>query len=396
MHDLNNPYPFYAELRRSCPVHRVGDSSFYVVSTWDLIAEALARPQDFSSNLTATMLWRDDHTVGEVDIASFGAPLHVLATADGDRHRGHRTMVMPSLVAGRVRALEAFVRDTYHQLWRAGLDEHNRIDWVQAVAQRLPMTVIAHLVGLPACDIDDLLRWTLASTVLLDAVVTTEEVRDAVAAVVEFSTYLAEAFDAAVTAPGTDVVSDLARAAAGGDIDRETAIHMLIQIVTAGAESTVSLLGTSVWMLGRRPDTVEQLRTDHTLVPVFIEEALRLESPFRGHYRHVVNDTTLGDVHLPAGSHLYLAWGSANRDPERFDNPDTLDLRPPRRRTHMAFGKGLHLCVGAALARLQGRIGVEFLLESTTALKLDNPAPDWTPSVLSRRLRTLPMTVRPS
>ncbi|MEV0107861.1 cytochrome P450 [Nocardia sp. NPDC050799] len=124
-----------------------------------------------------------------------------------------------------------------------------------------------------------------------------------------------------------------------------------------------SLLGTAAWLLATRPELAATLRTEPDLIPVFVEEVLRLESPFRGHYRHVVADTTLGGVELPAGSHLYLLWGSANRDPAVFDRPGEILLE--RRRGHLAFGRGIHFCVGAAPARMEARAAIGMLLRRT-------------------------------
>lgn len=388
----DDPYSLFAELRASSPVHQLGDSAFYLVSSWDLIAEVLKRADDFSSNLTATMVVHRDGTLTEYPVAPLGSPLHVLATADEPVHRAHRAMVMPALVASRVRALSPFISATLEQLWRDGLEE-GRIDWVHAVAERLPMLVVTELVGLPETDVDELVRWAFASTMLLDGVVTPEQLRDASTAVTELATYLAAAFTDARKSPCDNVLGDLARLVNSGDLDHDTAVMILIQLVAAGAESTISILGTAVWLLGRHDDIVGRLRVDRSLVGPFIEEALRLESPFRGHFRHVVHETTLDDVVLPAGSHLYLAWGAANRDPQRFDDPDTLQLDPPTRPTHMAFGKGIHLCVGAALARVESRLAIEFLLDATTTLSLGNTTPHWTRSLLSRRLHTLPLIV---
>ena len=145
--------------------------------------------------------------------------------------------------------------------------------------------------------------------------------------------------------------------------------------------------------MDRHPDVVERLRSDPGLIPVFVEEALRLETPFRGHFRHVVADTTLGDTALPAGSHVFLMWGAANRDPAHFDDPGAIDLDPAARRSHLAFGKGLHLCVGATLARLQARLAVEHLLRSATAFRVDLTQTAWEPGVLVRRFTTLPLTI---
>ncbi|MCK8615491.1 cytochrome P450 [Gordonia sp. C13] len=323
MHDLDDPYTELLALTRTAPVSRIGDSTFYLVTGWDAIAEAVARPEEFSSNLTATMVWKEDGKVEEYPIAELGSPIHVLATADDPIHRNHRAMVMPSLVAKRIRALEPFIAATLERLWSDGL-------------------------------------------------------RD----------------DGAMDDPGENVMGDLARLVDQGDLDQGTAVMIGLQLVAAGAESTVSLLGSAVYLLGRHPRVVDELRRDRELVPLFVEESLRLESPFRGHYRHVVTDTVLADVDLPAGSHLYLMWGAANRDPETFDRPERIDPDPVNRRSHMAFGKGIHLCVGAALARLEGRLAVVHLLDHTPGgFTVDTADPQWERSLLVRRLRTLPVQV---
>ena len=391
--DLDDPYPGLRRLTQAEPVSRIGDSSFFTVTGWDLIAEAVARTDDFSSNLTATMVWKEDGTVEEYPIAELGSPIHVLATADDPEHKAHRAVVMPSLVAKRVRALEPFIDDTLERLWTDGVDG-NRLDWMTDVAQRLPMAVVAELLGFPTYDIDDLVRWSFAATILLDGVVTAAELETATDAVGELSVYLAQAFDGAMANPGENVLGDLARLVVAGTLDHGTAVMISLQLVAAGAESTVSLLGSAVYLLGRNPDVTQTIRDDRDLVPVFVEEALRLESPFRGHYRHVVADTTLGDVDLLAGSHLYLMWGAANRDPATFDQPDDIDLDPAARRSHMAFGKGMHLCVGAALARLEGRVAIDHLLDRTpNGFTVDTEDPDWERSLLVRRLRHLPVQV---
>ena len=136
---LDDPYPFYAQLRETDPVHRVDDSNFYLVSTWELVNEAVMRPQDFSSNLTASMVLDPDGGVSEFTMAPPGDPGHVLGTADDPVHAIHRKMVLPTLVARRIRALEPLVTETAARLWREGLDADGSIDWVAAMANRLPI-----------------------------------------------------------------------------------------------------------------------------------------------------------------------------------------------------------------------------------------------------------------
>jgi cytochrome P450 len=389
---LDDPYPFYASLRETDPVHRVADSDFYLVSTWELVNEAVTRPRDFSSNLTATMVLDPDGGVTPFTMAGPGDPGHVLGTADDPIHAVHRKMVLPTVVAKRVRALEPLVAETVARLWSEGLGEDGSIDWVAAMANRLPMTLVSRLIGLPSVDMEWLVTGAYATAQMLDGAITPDQLQNAIGAATELAAYLAEQFARARKDPGDNLLGDFARHCNAGDLPAETAVIMLIQLVSAGGESTAGLLGSSALMLAGRDDIANQLRDDIELLPAFIEEVVRLESPFRGHYRHVLADTTLGGVELPAGSHLLLLWGSANRDPAAFEAPDELRLDRPSGKAHLGFGRGDHFCMGAALARLEVRTALTRLLKETSAISTTEP-PAWIPSVMVRRLARLPLEV---
>ncbi|WP_439032368.1 cytochrome P450 [Gordonia terrae] len=397
MHTTDDPTTFYSRLHGDAPVQQIGESPFYAVGSWDLIAEAVSRPDDFSSNLTATMVWHDDGRVSEFPVAGLGDAMHVLATADGPRHRDHRTLVMPAVSPARIRALEPEVRRLVAAAWHDGLHD-GRIDWVPAIARRIPMAVVAELLGLRTDALDDLTDWAVATNVLIDGIITPAQLATATSAVAELTAHLSHALSDQMVGHGnmsetSTALSQIADRVMQGRLDHGEAVMILFQLVAAGAESTTSLLSSAVWLLGRHPDTEAALRRDPALIPVFVEEALRLETPFRGHFRHVVSDTTLGDTSLPAGAHVFLMWGAANRDPAHFDDPAIIDLDPAARRSHLAFGKGLHLCVGAALARLQARIAVEHLLAETSTVRLDVDGSRWEEGTLARKLASLPVIV---
>ena len=296
---LDDPYPFYASLRETDPVHRVADSDFYLVSTWELVNEAVTRPRDFSSNLTATMVLDPDGGVTPFTMAGPGDPGHVLGTADDPIHAVHRKMVLPSVVAKRVRALEPLVAETVARLWNEGLTQDGSIDWVAAMANRLPMTLVSRLIGLPSVDMEWLVTGAYATAQMLDGAITPDQLQNAIDAATELAAYLAEQFARARKDPGDNLLGDFARHCNAGDLPAETAVIMLIQLVSAGGESTAGLLGSSALMLAGRDDIANRLRDDIELLPAFIEEVVRLESPFRGHYRHVLADNTLGGVELP-------------------------------------------------------------------------------------------------
>jgi len=389
---LDDPYPFYAQLRETDPVHRVEDSNFYLVSTWELVNEAVMRPQDFSSNLTASMVLDPDGGVSEFTMAGPGDPGHVLGTADDPVHAIHRKMVLPTVVAKRVRALEPLVAETVARLWSEGLGDDGSIDWVAAMSNRLPMTLVSRLIGLPLVDMEWLVTGAYATAQMLDGAITPEQLKAAIAAATELAGYLAEQFAAARKDPGDNLLGDFARQCNARELKPETAVIMLIQLVSAGGESTAGLLGSSALTLAHREDIAAQLRANMDLLPAFIEEVVRMESPFRGHYRHVLADTSLGGVDLPGGSHLLLLWGSANRDPKAFEAPDELRLDRPSGKAHLGFGRGDHFCLGAALARLEAKTALTLLLSKTRSIRTTEP-PAWIPSVMVRRLQRLPLEV---
>lgn len=387
---LDDPYACYAQLRVAGPVHRVAGTDFYLATTWDAVQEAVSRPEDFSSNLTATLVTQGTQAstfdMGGVDTAG-----HVLATGDDPRHAHERKLVLPALVAKRIRALEPAIADIARQLWLdAAVDGH--IEWMSAIGDRLPMTLVARLIGLPDDDVPQLVQWGYGSTELLSGVFDLEHIGTAVETSTQLAGYLYTKFAEAQADPGDDLLGDLARAVADGAIATEVAVLMLIQLVGAGGESTAGLMGNAARLLATQPDVQEQVRNDPQLVPALLEETLRLESPFRNHHRHIRTDTTLAGVPLPKDGHLLLLWGSANRDPAAFDDPDQLQLDRPNLRNHLAFGKGLHFCVGAALARTEARIGITTLLEATNWFELADA--EWVPSLMVRRHRRLELRYR--
>jgi len=173
------------------------------------------------------------------------------------------------------------------------------------------------------------------------------------------------------------------------DFEAKGILHTLL---SAGGESTTSLLGNAVRILAEHEELQQHLRQNPEQIPTFVEEALRLEPPFRYHMRSVPKDTTLGGVDIPARATVLLLWGSANRDPAEFERPDEVDLDRQVPRHHAAFGRGIHFCVGAPLARVEARSVLTVLLDRTSSITLDPAhAPRWVNSLMVRRHEQLPV-----
>jgi cytochrome P450 len=384
---IQDPYPLYSRMLATGPVHQIGDSGFHAVCSWDAVNDVIARPEDFSSNLTATMSYQPDGTVAAFEMEGIGGASHVLATADDPAHAVHRKALVPQLAAKRIRASEPFIVDTANRLWNAN-SLGGRIEWMSAVANRLPMTIVGRIIGVPDEDNDKLVRWGYAATQLVEGLADRHQLAAAGVAVTELGGYITEQLERASADPRDNLLGDLAAACDSGVMDRTAALFMLITLFSAGGESTASLIGSATWVLATRPDVQRRLRDDPDLVGTFLEEVLRYEPPFRGHYRHVLRDTTLGGVDLAAGSHLLLLWGAANRDPSHFQDPDQFRLDRVNGKGHIAFGRGAHFCVGAALARLEATIVLGSLLDATSTIEAAHVG-RWLPSLLVRRLESL-------
>ena len=388
---IQDPYPLYERMHAQGRVHRIGDSDFFAVTGWDTVNEAVARCDDFSSNLTATMMCDADGTVSAFPMGELGAPTQVLATADDPAHAAHRKALIPQLAAKRIRPIGPFIAETSTHIWENSVHE-GRIEWMGAMANRLPMMIVGRIIGVPDQDHEKLIRWGYAATQFVEGLVTEEQLNAAGVSVMELSGYITEQFHLAAASSPDNLLGDLATACATGELDEIAAQVMMITLFSAGGESTASLIGSAAWILATHPAIQQQVREQPALLGAFLEEVLRYEPPFRGHYRHVVDDTELGGVSLPAGSRLLLMWGAANRDPSHFDDPGQFRIDRPAGKGHLTFGKGAHFCVGAALARLEATVVLGQLLERTTLIEAAETG-RWLPSLLVRRLDHLELTL---
>ncbi|MGO9158409.1 cytochrome P450 [Mycobacterium sp.] len=384
---LQNPHPLYEQMHQVGHVHRIGGSGFYAVSSWKAVNEAVERCGDFSSNLTATMMYQPGGTVTAFEVGELGGAIQALATADEPAHSVHRKALLPQLAAKRIRAFEPFIADTAAHIWTVNA-QGGHIEWMGALADRLPMMIVGRIIGVPDADIDKLTRWGYSATQVVEGLVTPQHLEAAADAVMELSGYITEQFQQAATNPQDNLLGDLAMACATGELDDVAALTMMITLFSAGGESTASLIGSAAALLATHPRVQQQIRLQPEQLSAFLEEVLRYEPPFRGHYRHVVNDTELCGVELPAGSRLLLLWGAANRDPSHFEDPGQFRLDRPAGKSHIAFGKGTHFCVGAALARLEAKIVLGQLLERTSNIEAAETG-RWLPSLLVRRLERL-------
>jgi cytochrome P450 len=394
---VQEPHAFYAALRREAPLYRLPNGAYYLISRYRDVRDAAMNTEVYSSNLVAVML----QGLEQPELMAFeegtGA-VDALAIADPPVHARQRTLSNKAFSIRRVAALEPAIRALAESLIGAILPQRgthwSSADWMREVAVPLPMTVIAGLIGLPSEDIPQLKRWSDAAVGLLSGLNTPEQFAEHARQVSDLTAYFARAVDRAALAPKDDVLGDLVRACDGNEaLTREEVVSILLQLLTAGNESTTGLIGSALRLLLEHPHIEARVRADRALLEPFIEEALRLESPFHGHFRLVRRDTQVAGEPLPRGSRVMLLWGAANRDGEEFPNPDAIDLARPNGRSHLGFGFGIHHCIGAALARLETRVTLDALFARSSALRRGDGRVAHVPSLLVRCLAALPVEI---
>jgi hypothetical protein len=227
---------------------------------------------------------------------------------------------------------------------------------------------------------------------------TTPEQREHVRATVrEMKDYLTEVIEARRRQPGDDMVSDLLRAEVDGKaLTNDEVLSFLSLLLPAGMETTTQLLGNSVIHLAQRPEQLEQMRADKAHIPRFIEEVLRYESPTQLSFRLATQDTELAGTKIPAGSLVLGLVGSANRDERVFERPDEFIPGRDKGTQHLSFGYGVHFCLGAQLARMEARLGLEALVSRVRGIRLRSPEIQWNPGFTMHGPAVLPVDLVPA
>ncbi len=396
---VEDPHAFFATLRRERPLSRIGDTGIHLASSWRLVEEALSREADFSAHLTGVLMRGSDGRPTSFALPATGATA-VIATADEPEHAVHRALVQPRL--RRVEGLEEPIRRWTRELLEPWLRDGGG-DFVP-IAERVPARVVARVLGLPQDDVERFRSWAMMGGDMLAGDVDPARMSQLGAETARMAEYLGRHLDAAQDAqdaegdgPETSLLEALARGVRSGEIGRDTAIGIAIVMFGAGGESTSALIGSAIRLLALDPALADRLRASPQEIPRFVEETVRLEPPFKLHYRSVRRACALGGFDLEPGDRLMLVWASANRDAEIFEDPDSLRLDRRYPKSHLGFGRGTHFCVGAPLARLQARVVVEEVLEQTRAFELRRDSrPVHAASVFVRRLERLPLDVEPA
>ncbi len=390
---IESPQKLYTRLRAEAPLARVGESGVHLVATWDLIEEALARESDFSANLTGVLM---RSASGDPDI--FPMPEFegggIIATADEPVHGVHRRILISRFSTRAVASLEEPVRRWSREAIGGWLDA-GAGDFVP-VAEWVPARIVGELLGLPDGDVSRFRTWAMIGGDILAGNVDANQLGTIAAEAAAMAEYLGEHLDRAGANLRRDknapLLHPLAAAVEDDLISREAAVGIAATMFAAGGESTAALIGNMVRYLAEHSKTAAELRESPELIPRFVEEVARFDPPFNFHYRAVKRRCELGGFELGPGDRLMLLWASANRDPKRVDDPDRFRLDREHNKDHMTFGRGSHFCLGAPIARLEGRIICEELLRATREIApRQAQKPVYANSIMVRRLEQLPL-----
>jgi cytochrome P450 len=393
---IDDPRPFYDQLRREAPVWQIPGQHSYLVSDPVLIREVVGRTSEFSSNFVS-LLHRDASGVPVAfDLVPLGDPIHVLATADPPVHTRHRRLLQPHLNAQAVAAMEPMLAQVAEEQL-APLLMARRGDIVACLSEPLPAIAICRLLGLPRENAARIIPLVAEMGVLLDGVADRDGMSRAFSATVELFAFARSHIDAMRNLPAAERSGLLAVLSDGVEshvLTSEEAQGILVQLFSAGTETTGSLIATATETLARRVDLQEQLRCHPERIPGAIEEILRDDGPFQFYSRWTTTDTRLGDKEIPANSRVLLMWAAANRPDPRQSGSGEQDRNETGPVAHYAFGRGLHFCIGVHLARLEARIAIERLLAQTSRFVLDpDEPPTRRPSYFLRRHTSLNITI---
>src|SRR5262245_38485814 len=269
------------------------------------------------------------------------------------------------------------------------------VDLYDAFAQRLPLQVICSLLGIPSIDHAEVGEWTAALS-LATATPTPEARVAADQAMLAFDAYVGRLVAERRARPGEDLLSALIGVEEGGDrLSHDELVAMVVQLLYAGHETTRNLIGNGLFTLLRNPGELTRLRAEPGLLVRAVEEMLRYEPPILFVSRVALADVELAGVALRKGELLHLGLASANRDPEHFADPDRFDVGRTENR-HLTFGWGMHFCLGASIARMEGRVAFETLLRRFAAIELVGPPPPWAPATALRTLEHFPVRLSPA
>jgi cytochrome P450 len=401
------PHAYYDMLRAAGPAIFVDSLGAWAVTRYEDIRQVLANVDAFSNRYPTgpryaeamragmdAVLSREDAPATAIVAARRGR-WRVLLTADPPLHDRQRMLVSRAFTPRQVARAEPQVQAVADRLITAFIGK-GEVEVVSELAWPLPLEVIAGRLGIPVDDMPMFKRWSDAMAALVgNHSFSPTEVMSLLETHGEFYEYFAERLAAARLDPQDDVLGKLATARLpdGDTLSEDEQLGMLSQFLVAGHETTTNLISMSMLRLARDPELAGRIRANPALVPPFVEEVLRLESPSQGMFRQAKQDVEIGGVRIAKGEHVFLIYAAGNMDEEVFPCPADLDVERQSANNHLAFGRGTHYCLGAPLARQEARIALTSMLARMDDISIkDGATVQYSPSYFLHGLQRLDLT----
>lgn len=407
-----DPYPVLERMRTTSPVLREPSQGVVVVTGYREALAIVADHESFSSCNTVTgptpgfpvpLEGLDETTIRElIEAHRDELPFNdQLPSFDPPKHTAHRSLLSRLITPKRLKENEEFMWRLADQVLEPYLVAGGG-EFIRAVGNPVALLVIADLLGVPEADRPELTEKLTGDVALGSTDDTAMEHAPLEFLYQRFGDYIADRR----RHPRNDVLTEMAHATFpdGSTPEVIDVVRVAANLFSAGQETTVRLLSTALQILAEDAELQDRLRRAPELVPKFVEEALRFESPIRGDFRLARVTTTVGGVEIPAGTVVMVHYGAANRDPRQFDNPDVFDLDRHNARQHIAFGRGVHSCIGAPLARAEAKVVIQRMLATTSAIEIDAAHHgaadarryDYVPTYILRGLTDLHLTLTPA
>jgi len=355
-----DPYPLYAELRRT-GIHKLPDSIIFLASRYKHVQQIMQHPEIFSVKDVGTTLMRE--TPEFIQAHAEGWPEVHTFTAEPEEHDRYRALVNENFSAQSIDKLAPRIRAVVEELVDS-FARDGQVEFIRQFVEPLVLRNLGDLLGIEPEEMPQVKFWCDELRERMSGGVSYEREMEMVRGHVAFQRYLFKKLEERRAAPRHDLISHLlwVRKPDGALLSTEELISMTWMLLVAGSGSSIFFFGNAMLLLAQHPEVAEELRSDPALIPNFIEEAMRIESPIQALFRTAKVDTELGGVKIPAGFRVATLYGSANRDEEIFPHADRFDVRRANAKEHLALGENIHTCLGAALSRLEGAIAFETLL----------------------------------
>ncbi len=397
---LQCPFPHYAAMRSEQPVMKVAGLGIHMVTRHDLVMQVLRDPQTFSSVFGGTgMPLNSDVRKRFDEVFSKGYPrVSTMLTADQPEHTRYRRLVSRAFHPKVIAELEPTIRSITTRLIDSWI-ETGHIEFVRDFAVPLPVEVIAHALNVPDDRLADFKKWSDDSIAGIGTNISIEERIEAEYGVNEFQHFFAAQIEDRRLNPRDDILTNLLNARIDDDdadvadkrpLDMPEILSIVQQLLVAGNETTSKMLTEMMRLLSEHPEQWQMVKQDPSRIEKVVEETLRISTPTQGMWRMVTRDTELGGTQLTKGDRVVIVFSSANRDEELYAEPDVFDPDRENLREHLAFGKGIHFCLGANLSRLEGRVALEELSRRLDSISLpDSNTFEYYPSFMLRGLTYL-------